>query len=892
MQDPASATTFLFTDIEGSTRLWEREPERMRPALAQHDAIARATIARHGGALVKMTGDGAHAAFADPLDAIEAAVDLQQALTEGEAVLGIPLPVRCGLHLGIHERRDNDFFGTAVNRAARIMAAAHGGQVLVSEAVALRVAARMAGGLGLRDLGSVRLRDLTSPERVFQVLHPALRDRFPALRSLESTPNNLPHQLTSFVGREQVLRDAQALLGRTRLLTLTGVGGLGKTRLSLQLAAEVLDGFPDGVWFVELAPLRAPERVAQALASVLGVTEEPGQPIAAALERFVRDRHLLLVLDNCEHLLDACAALAKSLLAAGPAISVLASSREAFHIGGEAIFALPALATPARGQATSPVAVGRYEAVRLFAERAVAARADFRITDANAAIVADLCSQLDGIPLALELAAARLRSMSVRDIGMRLADRFALLRSRDQTLLPRQQTLRALIDWSYDLLADAEQALFRALSVFAGGWTLAAAEAVGRGSASAEAGDDVMDVLARLTEKSLVELDSGGRYRLLDTLRHYGHDRLREAGDGDAVHQRHLEHYLALAELARPGLFGPEQAVWLARLDVERDNLLAAHACAGRSAHGAEAGLRLASALSFYWMNRGLLGLGYRMAVEALSRLGAGERGRLRCRALFDAGQLGVFMGKYAESRRLLEESLDIARNIGDTDRVAALLQLLSVAAQGEGELATGRRYAEEAVELARAHPDRRRLAAALNALAQQNRIEGALDAAEALYAQVHALAQELGDEESVAIALLNHAMVHIGRGALAEAGRTLREVIAIARRTGSQPVAQSIFEVSAALASACGDWERAAGLFGAAETQTAQTGMCRDPADEAFLGPHVAAIRQAMASERDTRSFAHGRALPTDLALDAAQAWLASGPERQAAVKRPAQNG
>ncbi|MGH2892902.1 MAG: ATP-binding protein, partial [Solirubrobacteraceae bacterium] len=468
-------TTFLFTDIEGSTRLWEEAAERMGPALARHDAILRAAVAAHRGRVVKMTGDGMHAAFEEPLDAIAATLRFQQALSEPQATHGIPLQVRCGMHRGVNEFRDQDFFGSEVNRAARIMSVAHGGQVLVSEAVAEHMGNRLPEHLSLRDLGVVRLRDLARSEHIYQLVHPWLRVEFPALRSLEATPNNLPHQLTSFIGRERLMTEARMLLRQTRLLTLTGAGGLGKTRLSLHLAAEVLDDFPDGAWFVELAALRDPRLVPQAVATVLGVKEEAGRPVAEALARYMRERRLLIVLDNCEHLLDACAELTRALLNAGPHVKVLTSSREPLRLTGETCCPVPALAGP-DDRPLMPDSLGAYESVRLFVDRARHASPHFRLTQSNGRAVAEICRHLDGIPLALELAAARVRSLAVDEIAARMTDRFALLKSGERTAMPRQQTLRALIDWSYDLLDASERTLFRRLAVFAGGFTLEAVE--------------------------------------------------------------------------------------------------------------------------------------------------------------------------------------------------------------------------------------------------------------------------------------------------------------------------------------------------------------------------------------------------------------------------------
>jgi predicted ATPase/class 3 adenylate cyclase len=876
LQDPAAVRTFLFTDIEGSTRLWEEAPARMRPALARHDALARATVDEHRGQVVKMTGDGVHAVFEDPLDALRATLALQQSLADPAGTEGMVLNVRCGMHLGVDEQRDNDFFGTAVNRAARIMSAAHGGQVLVSQAVAELVRARLPEGVTLRDLGLVRLRDLAEPERVYQVVHATLRTEFPPLRSLEATPNNLPHQVTSFVGRERVLVEAGALLAGTRLLTLVGTGGLGKTRLSLQLAADVLDDFPDGVWFVELAPLRDPRRVPQAVSSVLGVKEEAGRPVIEALVRYVRDRKLLVVLDNCEHLLHGCAEVAKALLQAGAGVKVLASSREPLHLAGETSCPVPALAAPDAGQVPTPDAMGQYEAVRLFVDRARAAVPQFAITDANAAAVAAICRRLDGIPLALELAAARVRALSVQDIAARLGDRFALLKGGDRTALPRQQTLRALIDWSHDLLDEDERTLLRRLAVFAGGFTLDAVEDVGADPVLAR--DDVLDVLTRLVEKSLVAMDgASGRYRLLETVREYAQERLGETTEADCARTRHLAHYVALAERVRPELFGPEQGTWLARLDLERENLLAAHTWADRAPEGARLGLRLVSAVRYYWISRGLLRLGLRVTVEALERPGAQARDLARCRGLFDAGQLEVCMGHHAEGRRWLEQSLALARELGEETQVGVALYPLCIAALGEGDLPTARRYADEALQIARRQGDKSRLAAALNAVAQLHRLAGELDLAEPLYAQFQALAEEVGDRGSIAIGLLNRAMVAVARGDAARATTMLREVLAIVAETGSRQAGQSLLEVSAGLAGLRGEWTRVAACFGAAEAQMRQTGIQRDAADEAALSPHVVNARAALGDDAFADAERTGRERSYEVALDDVRDWLAA---------------
>jgi len=877
MQAPAGVVTFLFTDIEGSTRLWEQQPERMRPALARHDAIARAAVQGHRGTVVKTAGDGVHATFDDPLDAISATLELQQALDDPAATGGIALRVRCGVHVGVDERRDNDFFGPAVNRAARIMSVAHGGQVLLSEAVAMLVRGRLPSDVTLRDLGSVRLRDLASPERVYQVVHPKLRQEFPALRSLETTPNNLPQQLTSFVGREQELAEVRTMLPGNRLVTLLGVGGIGKTRLSLQVAADTLDDFPDGVWLVELAPLTDAQLVPQAVASVLGVKEEAGRPVVEALKKHVKDRQLLLILDNCEHVVHVCAELAKLLLEAGRGLKILASSREHLRLSGEATYPVPGLAVPDLLETTTPAALTQYESVRLFIDRAVAAQPSFAVTDHNVVVVGEVCRRLDGIPLAIELAAARVRALSVENIATRLNDRFRLLTSGSRTALPRQQTLRALIDWSYDLLDERERAVLRRLAVFAGGWTLEAAEAV---CASGELREvDVLDLLTALVEKSLVVLDAaGGRYRLLYTVSQYAQERLNDSGEEEQTRTRHLAFYLALAEKARPELVGPQQGAWLTRLDLERENLLSAHAWCARAQGGAAFGLRLVYSMLLYWVNRGLLGLGHRATVEALAREGAQGPTSARCRGLFNAGQLGCWMGRYEEARRYLEESLAIARQLGDKGRIAMALQPLGTACLGQGDRATAQTYLQEALTLAQELGNKRELAGAFNALAQLHRAEAELDKAEPLYERVVALARELDDRESIAIGLLNLAMVSVGRGSGNRAGTMLLEVLAIAVETGSKPVEQSALEVCAGLAALRAQWNRTARFYGAAESRAAQTGLHRDPADEAFLASYLAKARTALGVATFSAAETVGRALSNEAAMAEARAWLGEG--------------
>ena len=867
-------TTFLFTDIEGSTRLWEEEPLRMREALARHDALARGAVEEHGGRVVKMTGDGVHAAFDDPLAGVRCALALQQALADPAATAGIALRVRCGLHAGVHEARDGDFYGSAVNRAARIMSSAHGGQVLFSGAVAALVADRLDAPGSLRDLGTVRLRDLSTPERLFQLVHPALRADFPALRSLESTPNNLPQELTSFVGREREVAGVRALLERCRLTTITGMGGLGKTRLAAHVAAEMQDGFPDGVWLVELADLADARLVPQAVARVLAVKEERARPMPEVIAAHVATRALLIVLDNCEHVLEECSSLAQRLLRAGARVRILATSREPLRVQGESVYVLPALEVPNLRAPFVPSFLMQNAAARLFVERARAARADFALTGENAAEIAAICHRLDGIPLALELAAARVRSLTPAALADRLQDRFRMLKGGDRTAAARQQTLRALIDWSYELLTEPERALLMQLAVFAGGWTLQAAETV------CECGeeDDVLDLLERLVEKSLVIHDaSADRYRMLETVRQYAQERLVESGAEPAVRGRHAAHFCARAADAEPGLIGPETARWLEVLDAERENILAVLARGGE-ASAAIVRLQLAVHLKRYWLHRGLLRLGLQVTVDALEDCTDAPAAH-RNAALFAAGQLEYLVGHHAQARRYLEESLALTRATGDENSTAAVLQSLGMAAQGEGDLATARRHLEEAVRCAQAGRNPRRIAAAMNALGQLELEASNLEKAEPLLQAVASTSRDAGDEETLAIALLNIAMARILRGSHESARPLLQETATIAERLGSGHLEKCLLDICAGFAAEVREPARAARFYGAAEMRARKTGFTREAPDEAFLAPLMQRVRGELGATRFEQEAAQAALLEDRALSQEVRSWLFKGP-------------
>jgi predicted ATPase/class 3 adenylate cyclase len=497
---PTGTVTFLFTDVEGSTRLWEEFPEAMQSALARHDDLLREAVEAHGGYVVKTTGDGVHAAFATAADAIATAIAGQLALRDEDWDPIEPLRVRMGVHTGVAELRDGDYYGGTLNRAARLMSIAYGDQIVVSLATAELV---RDDDYELVDLGEHRLRDLGRAERVFQLSHPGLPSEFGALRSLESFPTNLPLQVTSFVGRSREVEDVINALDESRVVTLTGVGGVGRTRLALQVCGEVLPRFRDGVWFCELGPLVDAELVPELVAGVLGIQQRPGHTKRASVVVACQRRELLLVLDNCEHLLDGAAQMVEALERACPGVRLLATSREGLGVSGERIMALRSLALPSEG--LSAGAAAEIDAVRLFVERVAATRDDFTVTADNVDAIVQICRRLDGIPLAIELAAARVRMMNPAEIASRLDERFRLLTGGGRTTVERHQTLRQAVDWSYDLLDGRERDLVKRLGVFAGGFTLDAAEVV----AAEDLLDafDVLDGLGQLVDKSLVVAD-------------------------------------------------------------------------------------------------------------------------------------------------------------------------------------------------------------------------------------------------------------------------------------------------------------------------------------------------------------------------------------------------
>ena len=738
---PAGTLTFLLTDIEASTRLWESEPEAMEVALQRHDRLLAEVIERHGGAVITSRGEGDSffAVFRSGVSAVEAAGMCQLRLGLEVWPTGSALRVRMGLHTGEVRVRGGDHLDyTPINRCARVRAAGHGGQVLLTKATSDLVAGSLGGGFGLKRLGEFRLRDLAEPELIFQLIHADLPVDFPPIHTVAERTGNLPLQVSSFIGRGRELEQTAAALGEARVVTLTGAGGVGKTRLALQVARGVSSRFGDGAWLCELAPLRDPAAVDDAVAAVFSVTAPAGLSTSEALVEFLRGKQLLLVLDNCEHLLEAAAALADVLQRSCERLVILATSREGLGIEGERLVPVPPLAVP--GTDADLTAITQAEAVQLFAERAAAVKPEFVLTAENAAPVAAAVRRLDGIALAIELAAARVAAMTPAELARRLERSFAVLGAGPRGTLPHHQTLRATIDWSYQLLAEPEQRLLALLSVFAGGCTLEAAEAVCGGDGIDP--DTVFELLASLVARSLVVTEEHGpetRYRLLETIRQYGEERLTEAGETDRWQARHADYYAGVLKQIRHHNRRAD-VFWAVRLRTEQDNLLAAWSWAIDTGNIDTAFSILAGfaprEFSFRWpllldgeaaldMPGAAAHPGYPLAL-AVSAMFASNRGDVTvteelCRRAAEANErrdphdwrvekvicdarsnIAISTGAFADANRLSEQAAAIARTGGDLADASLQLGLAAGGYVLAGDAPRAVPLAREALTLAR----------------------------------------------------------------------------------------------------------------------------------------------------------------------------------------------
>lgn len=716
---PTGTVTFLFTDIEGSTRLWQEQPEAMSVAHARHDEILREAIESSHGYVFQIVGDSFSAAFHNAVDGLNAALRAQQELTrmndEREKInaevissftihpSSFALKVRMGLHTGAAEIDGEGKYSegyTTLASTQRVMSVAHGGQVLISNPTRDLLQNDLPEDISLRDMGEHQLKSLRAPLRLYQLIAPDLPQDFPSIQSLNAHPNNLPIQLTSFIGREKEITEAQTRLANAKLLTLIGPGGTGKTRLSLQLAEEQLTSYKDGVWFIELAPLADPVYIVSTIASVLNLREVQGAALINIITDYLRNKQLLIVLDNCEHLVEACAQLADQLLHECPKLKMIASSREALGIAGETVFRVPSLINT--------------EATRLFVERATKADSRFKQTEHNAAFIAQICSRLDGIPLAIELAAARVKLFSPEQIAGRLDDRFKLLTGGSRTALPRQQTLRALIDWSYQSLNETEQRALRRLAVFSGGWTFEAAESVIGES-------EALDGLAGLVNKSLVnveEQDEKSRYFFLETIRQYAMEKLVEMGEANETRNRHLDAMLKFVVQVKPDLLWGIDPNWLNEVDIEHDNLRAALEWA--VANDIAKAIELALKVNMYWSTRDLISealFWYKAILQKSENLAGYDSERASIYSLM--GWNSILIGQHREGRAASETAIALARKVDDGRIFVFSACTLALASAFLGDLVTAQNIMNEGEALARKKGFKEELAFVTSARAQ-----------------------------------------------------------------------------------------------------------------------------------------------------------------------------
>ncbi|MEO7911479.1 MAG: tetratricopeptide repeat protein [Roseiflexaceae bacterium] len=904
---PTGTITFLFTDIVGSTRLWEQHPTATRAALAQHDALIEACVAQYHGTVVRPRGEGdsRFAVFVYATDAVAAAVAIQQQLARAIWPTPAPIQVRMALHTGATELRDGDYYGSDVNRCARLRAAGHGGQILLSQATAALAREHLPAGVELRDLGSHRLKDLTQPEQITQIVVAGARSDFSPLNTLDRRPTNLPVQPNPLIGRERDIAAACALLLRPdlRLVTMIGPGGTGKTRLSLHVAAELTDAFADGVFFVSLAAVDSPAMLTTAVAHALGVRESGDRSLLDNLTDFLRARRILLLLDNFEHLIDA-APQAALVLAQCPHLKVLVTSREALRVSGEQLFPVAPLGLPgpsdlqAADDALADV-LATFPAVALVVARARAGMPDFALTPRNAAAVAAICARLDGLPLAIELAATRTRLFAPPALLARLVNRLRELRGGARDVPARQQTLRAAIDWSYQLLTESEQMLFRRLGVFVGGWTLEAAEAVGQNLAL-----DVVDGIESLAQKSLLREQSDQdepRFFMLETIREYALEQLAAHGEAAEVQQHHSAHFLELVERAEPELTGADQELWVKRLDRDNDNLRAALDWALEREDGTIAA-RLCGALWRFWDMRGYISEGRQRLEGALSRntmiatpvrakvfLGAGvfsyrQSDYTQAQAHYQAAQallmelndrqllayvficLGVIaneQGHNIQAQSLYEHSLAIYRELGDLRGVALTLSNLGVIAGDRGEHDLSEAFYSESLSIRRLLGDRWSIATSLNNLGMIGFYRREYRRAKALFEESLHIGRDLKNEWLIAHVVSNLGFIAYFEADVSNALMCFGESLVILRELGDLRGIAECLEGFGLTAAGQARLQRAAYLYSAAAALRQEVGAPLSDIDADMHQEPLALLRSKLASTAFAVAWEDGRTLP-----------------------------
>ena len=848
---PEGALTFLLTDLVASTAAWEASPAGMREAMARHDRIVARCLERHHGDDAGRAGDSVLAVFHRVGDAATCALALQRAFDAEPWPTGIRLSTRIALHTGEVRHREGRYEGHALNRCARLLATCHGGQVLISQATEQLLVDELPARAALRDLGLHRLKDLARAEHVFQLVDLDHPKEFPPILSLSPQTTNLPVQLTAFIGREGELKELEEMHRRTRMLTLTGPGGAGKTRLALELASQLVGEAADGVWLVELDPLSDPLLVPQAVASGLGLKEQPGRPMADTLLDHARQRHLLLVLDNCEHLVEPTARLAAQLLKGCEGVSVLATSREPLRVPGELTWRVPPLT--------------RDEALRLFADRARSHQPRFRLSDDNVDVVGRICERLDFIPLAIELAAARVTLMPVEEILEHLESRFALLTGGSRTAATRLRTLKAAMDWSYELLPDVEKVLFRRLSVFAGRFSLdAVAEVCTDDSLAYPA---ILGPLAELVDKSLVMAELG-RYRLLETVRTYGRERLLEVHEVDATQARLSAYVLGLAESRAPGQLGP----WLDQLETIHDDIR--NTLKWSITADPQRGIRLAVALMMFWQLRAHASEPRQFMKELLKRTPPDFS--LRAAGLYLAGYFAYLQLDFPAARQLLELSLQEARVAGNRLVVLRALEAMALVATATGALAASQTALNEALELARVLREQQLEAGILQQFGILASVRRDLPQARAFLEQSIALRRAVGRADEASMALTFLAAVALLQGDAGTTRRSVAEGLELGRTLSDRRTAFTM-DVLACLTAVEGGAERALRLAGAASAMHEGSGNTPPPVWDDFMSPYLQPAREALGQAAQS-AWEAGRRMDYDDAVQLAQA-TASAP-------------
>ncbi len=861
---PTGTVTFLFTDLEGSTRLVQLLGDRYPPLLERHAELIREAVTAADGVPFGSEGDAVFSVFPDASHAVAAGVAAQRALANEAWPEDASVRVRMGIHTGAGTLGGDNYIGLDVHRAARIAAAGHGGQVLISELTQTLAAASLPAGVGLRDLGPHRLKDLAEPEHLYQLDIDGQTMDFPPLRSLSAWPNNLPVQLTSFIGREDDQAEVDELLNRARLVTLTGPGGTGKTRLALQVAAQRMTRHPDGAFFVDLAPISDPALVASAVASGVGVREAADRPLTETLAESLRDKDLLLIIDNFEQVTDA-APMVSNLLSGAGRLRILVTSRAVLHVSGEREYAVPPLgvADPARLPPMSELS--RFEGAALFVDRARAVRNDFAVTDENWPDVAGIVARLEGLPLAIELAAAKVKLLTPAQILARLDDRLAFLAGGPRDVPARQQALRETIAWSHGLLAPGEQALFRRVAVFAGGWTLDAADAVCQ---PGDIGLDTLEGLSVLLDQSLIRRDVGihgeARMTMLETIREFALEQLAASGEWDELTRRHAEHFTALAEATEPELTKSPDAV--ERIDHDHDNFRAALTWAIESDE-ARVGMRLGYALWRFWQLRSHLAEGRMWFDRLLALPSAAARTAERGKGLTGAAGIAYWQNDYSAASAWYEEAESIYRELGDRRGLADALYNTGSMAGIAGDMDKVRAIFGEGSAIAREIGDDPLVMRFLEAEGYMAFMTDDFDTARPRLEEALTLAQKSGDR--LAIGTGHHTVGQVARlqGRVADAADHYRMAIRIASELGDTVALTEPLQGLAAVLIATGDAEHGVRLLGAHEAIREQAGG-GPPPEWLRLGDPFSPAKEQLGADRYQAAWEAGRALSVDQAV------------------------